>query len=234
MVIRMGNGDDMRLGSLDLETGLRWSDPAWLRDLEQTEAQCRAYLEEQRWPEGVLCLRCSSREIGRLASRRRFYCRNCRYQFSVTSGTVMHNSHLPVWKWFLTIRLMIDSRDGIPANQLVKVLGGSYKTAWFAEHRVREAIRVARGGEEEPHSRPMMGPLPPDTRLYGRRAGPYRQMGAKHLPRYLSEARWRAGASSKPDAFRQTVLALLHADPLSYGELTGTAPGRALDRASAR
>jgi hypothetical protein len=129
---------------------------------------------------------------------------------------------------------MIDSRDGIPAKQLVEVLGGSYKTAWFAEHRVREAIVTAQGAGAN-GSRSELGLVAQDARLYGRAAGPYRQMGLKHLPRYLGEAFWRAHNSSNPDAFRETVLALLQADPLSYGELTGPRPsGRHAAFATAR
>ena len=97
-----------------------------------------------RWPDGVRCPRCDSADTARLEARKKFYCRSCRYHFSVTSGTLFHNSHLPTWKWFLTISLMIQSEDGLPANQLVELLGVTYKTAWFAEHRVRAALQDGR------------------------------------------------------------------------------------------
>ena len=108
-----------------------------------------------RWPDGVRCPRCESADTARLEARKKFYCRSCRYHFSVTSGTLFHNSHLPAWKWFLTISLMIQSEDGLPANQLVELLGVTYKTAWFAEHRVRAALQ---GGRDSPPPTPPSHP----------------------------------------------------------------------------
>ena len=71
-----------------------WGDAEWFRDLDRTEDQCRAYLETLRWPDGVRCPRCDSADTARLEARKKFYCRSCRYHFSVTSGTLFHNSHL--------------------------------------------------------------------------------------------------------------------------------------------
>ncbi len=65
---------------------------------------------------------------------------SCRYQFSVTAGTVFHDSHLPLWKWFLAIYLIGESKKGISAKQLQRTLGVSYKTAWYLGHRVRSAM----------------------------------------------------------------------------------------------
>src|SRR5262245_2882117 len=107
------------------ELGFAWDDPAWLEDRTTLDARCRDYLEDLRWPDGVHCPRCDSDEVGRLPARRKFYCRTCRYHFSVTAGTVFHNSHLPLWKWFLTVWVMLASEAGVPSNQLVRLLGGS-------------------------------------------------------------------------------------------------------------
>ena len=60
-----------------------------------------------------------------------FQCASCCYQFSVTAGTIMHDSHLPLRKWFLAVYLMCESRKGMSANQLHRTLGVSYKTAWY-------------------------------------------------------------------------------------------------------
>lgn len=110
-----------------------------------TEDQCHAYLQDLRWPEGVTCPRCESKKISRIAKRRQFDCDSCRYQFSVRVGTLFHDSKLPLWKWFLAVYLMIESKKGISANQLKRTLGVSYKTAWYLCHRIRSAME----GDEE-------------------------------------------------------------------------------------
>lgn len=106
-----------------------------------TEDACHAYLEELRWPEGINCPRCSSKRISRIAARRQFDCDGCRYQFSVRVGTVLHDSHLPLWKWFLVVYLMCCSKKGISANQVKRMTGTTYKTAWYLCHRIRAAMR---------------------------------------------------------------------------------------------
>jgi transposase-like protein len=108
------------------------------------EGKCRAYLEELRWPNGIACPRCGSTSISRVLDRDQFDCNSCRYQFSVTSGTTFHDSHLPLWKWFATIYLMIESKKGISSNQVKRTIGVSYKTAWYLCHRVRNAMTEAR------------------------------------------------------------------------------------------
>ena len=101
---------------------------------------CREALEELRWPDGVSCTRCGSRELLDLVNQNRWECKSCGYQFSVMSGTIMHDSHLPLRKWFLAIYLMCESKKGISANQMKRTLGIAYKTAWYLCHRIREAM----------------------------------------------------------------------------------------------
>ena len=105
-----------------------------------TEEKCRAVLEELRWPNGICCPRCKSEKISRIHDRSQFDCDTCRYQFSVTSGTIWHDTHLPLRKWFMAIYLTIESKKGFSANQMKRVLGVSYKTAWFLCHRIRAAM----------------------------------------------------------------------------------------------
>lgn len=107
------------------------------------EDACRAYLEELRFPNGVVCPRCGSKGISRVLKRGQYDCNSCRYQFSVTSGTIFHDSHLPLWKWFAAMYLMIEAKKGISANQMKRTLGISYKTAWYLCHRVRSAMNDA-------------------------------------------------------------------------------------------
>jgi len=105
-----------------------------------TEEKCRAVLEELRWPDGICCPRCKSEKISRIHERAQFDCDACRYQFSVTSGTIWHDTHLPLRKWFMAIYLTVESKKGFSANQMKRVLGVSYKTAWFLCHRIRAAM----------------------------------------------------------------------------------------------
>jgi transposase-like protein len=105
-----------------------------------SEQKCRVYLEELRWPQGPVCPRCGSESVSRIVERHQFDCNSCRYQFSVTAGTVFHDSHLPLWKWFLGTYLIAKSRRGISAKQLQRMLRVSYKTAWHMGHRIREAM----------------------------------------------------------------------------------------------
>ena len=239
----------------DLEAGrvpitgkaeLSWADPRWFSDRDKLEECCRAYLEALRWPEGVGCPRCDSREIGRIPARKKFYCRSCRYHFSVTAGTVFHNSHLPVWKWFLTVSVMLDSEAGVPSNQLVQLLGGSYKTAWFAQHRVRVAIEESAYDDDccseglddrtrctrDAVAERLVDVNGRDERLFDRPiVGPYHQMGVKYVPAYLAEMEWRSRCRHNPQAFRDTVLRLLECDPLAYTDLIAR-PASPITRAS--
>src|SRR5688500_11858322 len=111
-----------------------------LMDAFDTDAECRAVLEQLRWPEGVRCLRCDSASISRIKTRKQFDCNACRYRFSVTTGTVFHDSHLALPKWFLAVLLMCEAKKGISANQMKRTLGVAHKTAWYLCHRIREAM----------------------------------------------------------------------------------------------
>ena len=108
----------------------------------RSEDKCREYLEDLRWPNGVRCPRCGDKSVSWIEKRSQWECNgtSCRYQFSVTAGTVFHDSHLPLWKWFLAIYLIGESKKGISGKQLQRTLGVSYKTAWYLGHRVRSAM----------------------------------------------------------------------------------------------
>src|SRR5437016_954573 len=83
-----------------------------------SEEKCRAYLEELRWPGGVACTRCGVKSVSRLSTRGQFECNTCGYQFSATAGTILHDTHLPLWKWFLTVYMICESKKGLSANQV--------------------------------------------------------------------------------------------------------------------
>jgi transposase-like protein len=105
-----------------------------------TEDKCRDFLVELRWPHGVECPRCYTRNAAKIKNRPQFRCRSCDYRFSVTVNTVFADSHLPLWKWFLATYLMAESKKGMSAKQLQRTLGVTYKTAWYLAHRIRSAM----------------------------------------------------------------------------------------------
>src|SRR5438046_7327669 len=103
--------------------------------------KCRVRLTELRWPQGVTCPRCQSKSISRVIDRYQYDCNQCRYQFSATSGTIFHDTHLPLSKWFLAIYLMTESKKGMSALQMKRTLCVAYETAWYLCHRIRAAMR---------------------------------------------------------------------------------------------
>lgn len=139
-----------------------------------TKEACLDYLEKMRWPNGVCCLKCgltgqddkgreviskfttseTSREryskkkkkmvTVKVPSRTLYQCKDCGYQFSATTGTIFHDSHLPLEKWFLAVALIMNAKKGISALQVGRDLGideVDYKTVWYLCHRIREAMR---------------------------------------------------------------------------------------------
>src|ERR1700730_15343125 len=107
------------------------------------DEKCRMYLERLRWPSGVRCVRCDSDKISRIYKRNQFACDPCGYHFSATAGTIFHDSHLPLMKWFAAIYLLSESKKGMSANQLKRTLKVAYKTAWYLCHRIRAAVADA-------------------------------------------------------------------------------------------
>jgi hypothetical protein len=131
---------------------------------------------------------------------------------------------------------MLDSDQGVPSNQLVQLLGGSYKTAWFAQHRVRAAIERAGGrNRSETGESTLLDAWNvvslhlgeaggSEARVFSRPiVGPHHQMSLKYLSAYLAEQEWRSRYRQDPNAFRETVLQLLECDPLEYSELVSRA-----------
>jgi transposase-like protein len=103
--------------------------------------KCRAYLEKLRWPNGVTCPHCEAEKVYRLVKRDQFLCASCEYQFSVTVGTIFHDTHLPLVTWFLATVLLCEAKKGVSACQIQRSLGiKTYKTAWYLCHRIRAAM----------------------------------------------------------------------------------------------
>lgn len=106
------------------------------------DAACAAYLAAVRWPEGFVCPACGGRRACLLVTKAHTYqCSTCHRQTSVTAGTVMHGSKLPLTVWFWAAYLMATHSNGISARQLWKQLGlGSYKSAWLLAAKLRRAM----------------------------------------------------------------------------------------------
>src|SRR5438105_1067984 len=125
------------------------------------EDKAREYLEQMRWPDGVVCPHCglvgeaykitpkektfeeikATRKRIRKPRKGLWKCAGCRKQFTVTVKTIFEDSHIPLHKWLLAVHLMCASKKGMSAHQLMRMLElGSYKTAWFMAHRIRHAM----------------------------------------------------------------------------------------------
>ncbi|MEJ0042363.1 MAG: IS1595 family transposase [Rhizomicrobium sp.] len=116
------------------------------------EAAARKHLESLQWPDGPVCPHCGvvneATELSGKSTRPGVYkCRPCQKPFSVTVGTVFERSHIPLTKWLLATELLTSSKKGISAHQLHRMLGITYKSAWFMAHRIREAMAPAAGSE---------------------------------------------------------------------------------------
>lgn len=107
--------------------------------------KAREHLEEQRWPNGPFCPHCGETEnFSRLHGKSHrpglFHCNSCEQAFTVTVGSVMERSKIPLTKWVLAYHLMAASKKGMSSKQLQRMLGVTYKTAWFLTMRIREAM----------------------------------------------------------------------------------------------
>lgn len=111
------------------------------------EQACRDYLLAVRWGGTVRCGRCASTRQYALSSGTRWECADCRYQTSLTAGTVLHGTRKPLRLWFRAIWEMMTRRNGVSAKDLQRVLGlGSYQTAWTWLHKLRKVLSPRRGG----------------------------------------------------------------------------------------
>lgn len=151
--------------------------------------KAREHLEAQRWPEGAICPHCGvvgdehvtairgafsrpSKKNPEGVERKGLYqCNECRKQFTVTVGTVFERSKVPLNKWLLATYLLTSSKKGMSAHQLHRMIGVTYKTAWFMFHRIREAM-----GETVDDTGPLGGEgkvIEADETYIGKRDVPY-------------------------------------------------------------
>jgi transposase-like protein len=200
------------------------------------EEACREYLVACRWPEGHRCPRCGCAQASVHRKRLLWQCSGCRYQVSVTAGTVLHRTRTPLHLWFWAAYLMTTATPGISAMQLQRQLGLSrYETAWLMLHKLRRAM-VA------PERAPLAGEVEVDECLVGGHEFglPGRTHGAKQLVVVGVECRGagsgRVRMQAIPDASEASLLgfvtsnvaagAIVHTDGwISYRKL----PARGYD-----
>src|ERR1700733_11642856 len=112
------------------------------------ETAARDALEAVVWPNGPVCPHCGNLDASKIAKLETKtvrpglrYCNECKSQFTATVGTVFERSKIPLTKWWLAMHLLGSSKKGMSSHQLHRMLGVSYKTAWFMTHRIRAAMQ---------------------------------------------------------------------------------------------
>ena len=146
------------------------------------ENEARGWLERSRWGTSPACAHCGSVSVTRMQGTAHraglLTCRDCDKQFSVTVGTVMERSHIPLPKWVLGFHLMAASKKGMSSMQLSRMLDVTYKTAWFMSHRIREAMT-------EPNPAPLGGEgkiVEADEAYHGKKETPAPSLSRKGRP----------------------------------------------------
>jgi transposase-like protein len=152
----------------------------------QDANKAREYLEALRWPNGPVCPHCAVQgehyQLQGKAHRPGLWkCKDCREQFSVTVGTVFERSKIALNKWLLAVHLMCASKKGISSHQLHRMLGVTYKTAWFMTHRIREAMK-SEGGLMGGSG----GAVEVDETYWGTQSGHKKKQGYGHKIKVLS------------------------------------------------
>lgn len=110
-----------------------------------SEEACRKHFEVIRFADGDFCPHCKHDKINRFTDGKRYRCAKCKQDFTIKTGTIFGESKLPIQKWFIAIYLLTTRKKGISSIELSKQVGVSQKTAWFMDHRIREAMKQGKG-----------------------------------------------------------------------------------------
>jgi transposase-like protein len=106
-----------------------------------TQEDCIKYLEQVRWHGNPICPYCNAPKPTPIKDENRYHCNNCNTSFSVTVGTIFHDTRLPLQKWFLALSLMLNAKKGISARQLARDLDVNKNTGWYLAMRIRKAMK---------------------------------------------------------------------------------------------
>src|SRR5215470_5928402 len=103
-----------------------------------TPERATEYVKSIKWPHGPVCPKCGSVNVGEIKSRARFQCREkeCRAQFSLTTGTIMEASHMPLEKWIMAVWMIANCRNGVSSCEIARTIGCKQQSAWHLLHRV--------------------------------------------------------------------------------------------------
>lgn len=202
-----------------LEAARQFADPERAHD----------FFIQIRWPNGVACPRmgCGSAQVAYLPKYFRWYCNDCKRQFTVKVGTIFEDSPIPLTKWLPAIWLIASNRNGISSYELARGLGVTQKTAWFMLHRIREAMN-------DEHFSFLTGTVEADETYIGgkwqnkplrvrraRKSQYGNQFDAGHVPVFgIVERKGRVRAWSVPNTTQKTLLPKLrdsiHPDATVY------------------
>jgi transposase-like protein len=190
------------------------------------EDKAREALESELWPNGPFCRHCGNSDPDKIAKMQGkshrpglYYCSECEGQFTVTVGTVLERSKIPLTKWLMAARLFNSGKNGVSAHEIHRTLGVTYKTAWFMMHRLREAMNelnpTPMGGEGQS--------IQADETYYGnssKRAKGYRK-GHRHKAGIVAlvEPKGRARAFHVKPATAKTVRNILVTNASRKSEL---------------
>jgi transposase-like protein len=181
-----------------------------------SEPKCRKYVEHLRWPDGPICPKCEGKKIYHLENRPLLKCASCEHQFSVTVGTIFHDTHLPLEKWFLATFLLCESKKGMSACQIQRTLGiKTYKTAWYLCHRIRKAM-------QEVTPEPMGGKVEIDETYVGGKKRRWRPSSDKKVVIGIRQRNGDLRLIHARDAKSDTVRQIIEANLGSHVEVIFT------------
>jgi transposase-like protein len=187
------------------------------------EDAAREHLESIRWPNGPFCPHCGESERvtrlhGKTTRAGLFQCNSCREHFTVTVGSVMERSHIPLPKWVLGFHLMAASKKGISAHQLHRMLGIQYKSAWFMAMRIREAMRELHPSENDPLGGKDQVVEVDETYVGGKARNQKGKVPPKEAVVALVEPEGRVSSHHVPEVTAKTLRPILvsHIDRKSY------------------
>ena len=206
----------MAINPIQMQAGLSLS--KFLEDYG-TEEQCEAALKRARWPKGFRCLKCNGDAAYEFVrgTTHKWQCKACGHQTSLTGGTMMHQSQLPLTKWFLAIYLVTQSKTNIAALALRRQLGISWKAAWLLRHKLMDAMRQREDGQ------PLSGDVRvDDAYLGGERTGGKPGRGSENKMAFVAAVEMR---DERPQRVRFDPVAGFSFDALKPWAVSALVPG---------